>query len=146
MSIILFLMSPPAPSTDAEQIWTEEARLNTWTEEARQNTWTLEGDMADTLKLAIDIGGTSETEDFYFEFEDRLASGDSLNTVDAVLAEPTSPALTLDTPIIIGTQVQVRVSITGGVVGTVYTLSCRCSTVAGEEPIMFGYLVLVGAP
>lgn len=99
------------------------------------------------LKLSLDEAGTSETRVFAFDFATKaeIVAGDSL-TGSPVVVQAAAPAgapnLTIGSPLIAqgGKQVQVAISVTGGLPGAAYKLTCRCPTAAGSVLVREGIL------
>lgn len=106
--------------------------------------------MTISLQLGLDNSGTAELDTYAFDFRLRAAiiAGDTLTGTPVVTFSPTADragaaALTVGAPAISGTQVQVTLSISGGVAGTLYQGTCTCQTAQGRRLIAYGNLLLV---
>lgn len=93
------------------------------------------------LPLAPEINVIHPGEDllFAFEFAAELESGESLSGTPAVTEIDTS-VLTVGSPSINGTTVEVRISASGATENTLYRLKCLCGTDQSNTRALVGRL------
>jgi hypothetical protein len=118
--------------------WVEAARGNTWVEAARGNVWV--AGSADGMAVQI-IPKTVEENLTYFldaKLLPEIVAGDTLSSVVGIVVSPIDGTLTLGTPSISGTQVQVQIS--GGTLDTTYSLKAKVNLASGKLRTLGGKL------
>lgn len=101
------------------------------------------------FKLKQDINGNTESRTFAFEFNNKLASGDSIPSNLAPSFQQTTQTtgaigLTNGIPSVNGTQVWIRIGTTA-TLGALYDVSCTVQTTQGDILVVSGGIQIVAS-